>query len=110
MQKKFLFARFVQILSWGFLPAAFLWFGLAKNYSFPLFTIVAGMVVILFTFGFGLMAANFIRCSNCGVSYYYDKRKSGSFVAVDMLKPVSKNCEKCGKLRSFETDGSLFTF
>lgn len=61
-----------------------------------------GMAIsIALTMPFSALVMFGMKCRNCGVSYYFEPSRSGqNLTGVNLLKPVSERCRKCGEFRS----------
>ncbi len=60
-----------------------------------------GMAIALaLTMPFTALIMFGMKCSSCGVSYYFTPSSGGwNLTGVNMLEPVSNHCPKCGAAR-----------
>ncbi|ODT86800.1 MAG: hypothetical protein ABS86_05475 [Sphingobium sp. SCN 64-10] len=87
-------ARFIQAgfltTSAAFLAIIFLGIGGLTGMAIALFLTMPFAAIIMFG----------MKCASCGVSYFYEPSKGGgNITGVNMLRPVSKRCPKCGNAR-----------
>ena len=87
-------ARFVQagFLTTGaaFLAVIFLGIGGLIGMAVALFLAIPFAAIIMFG----------MKCASCGVSFFHVPSKGGwNIPGVNMMRPVSKRCPKCGNAR-----------
>ncbi|WP_374395946.1 hypothetical protein [Sphingopyxis sp.] len=58
------------------------------------------IVAIAATMPFSAAIIFGMRCSHCGVSYYFASSKNGwNLTGVNLFRPVGQQCPKCGAAR-----------
>lgn len=58
------------------------------------------LLAVTVTMPFALFVMFGLKCSSCGVSYYFDTQVSAwNMTGVNLLRPVRPVCSKCGKSR-----------
>jgi predicted nucleic-acid-binding Zn-ribbon protein len=84
------YARFIQAGFWVSAAAILVAGGLHNG------NVVILLLPVLLNIPFTVVAIHFLRCENCGVSYFYNPTYSWTITGVDLLKFVQNECKNCG--------------
>ena len=112
VQWKFMFARLCRWSMFASLPAFVLFAASGFFEGQDLVGTFVRATAILMTLGLGTFFIFLIRCSACGVSYYYDEGGGAmnDMHGINLMRPVSSTCRRCGKERKFGADGRWLNF